>query len=714
MRPRWTLGQIFYLSLLALTLLLTILFYLLLDGSRRSILESSERLREAHSKRIAGEVESYLNQAQRSVEQIENAIHQGACHADRPANIEACLFTQILNNPNLAEATITHGTAKGYDGEGALVLAPEDRWQVSLFRERVDDRAAIQVRTTALGHDHFVSEVHAPNSPTANRHEENVADPTQHLTFSTPASEANAGELLWSDLSFTELDARLPEKRRRVVVTVMKAINDNNNRFLGVLRIGLLTEQLDGVMAKESAENAPHQIFICDSDGRLITRVHRDDRLVEDADEALRVASKHLPPEVQAALRHPSLGRVNADRLSTSGELTAGGRRFFVSFRGLPDTQGWRIGIVVPQDHYLGTLNSIRNRLIVASLLLMAAILIGGTITIRIIRRGLNQIGGETARMRRFEFSASKEESPFRDVDAVLESLERAKTAVRAMGKYVPIDLVRQLYEANTEPTLGGELRDVSLMFTDIKEFTTLAEQLSADELARILGRYLEVMTDAIQANSGTVDKYIGDAVMVIWNAPAPCDDHAVKACQAALACIAATETLFASPEWSGRPRLVTRFGLHRDEVMVGHFGAPDRMSFTALGDGVNLASRLEGLNKQYGTTILVSETIASAATSTFDFRFLDRVAVKGKSNGIDVYELLGVKGAIDSTRLTTARTYESALRAYFARDFRGAITLREGQLDDAPSALLTERCRSMIEHPPGKEWNGIYVSEVK
>jgi adenylate cyclase len=243
--------------------------------------------------------------------------------------------------------------------------------------------------------------------------------------------------------------------------------------------------------------------------------------------------------------------------------------------------------------------------------------------------------------MRDFDFAPEPVAAPFRDVREVMGGLERAKTAMRALGKYVPVDLVRLLYASGREPSLGGELRDVTIMFTDIKDFTTLAEGLSPDELARRLGLYLEAMTRAVHESRGTVDKYIGDAVMALWNAPTACPDHAAWACRAALACRRATADLFASPAWEGPP-MATRFGLHRDTVMVGHFGAPDRLSYTALGDGVNVASRLEGLNKQYGTTIIVSDGVREAAGAGFHFRELDTVAVKGRRGSLRIHELLG------------------------------------------------------------------------
>src|SRR5262249_39193956 len=157
---------------------------------------------------------------------------------------------------------------------------------------------------------------------------------------------------------------------------------------------------------------------------------------------------------------------------------------------------------------------------------------------------------------------------------------------------------------------LGGEMAVVTLMFTDIEGFTTLSEKLAPDELANKLGLYLETMTDAVHGTSGTIDKYIGDAVMAIWNVPEPVDAHPRAACRAALAGIETTGALYASDSWGGLPALVTRFGIHSDRVMVGHFGAPARLSYTALGDGVNLAARLEPLCKQYGIILMASEAV--------------------------------------------------------------------------------------------------------
>jgi adenylate cyclase len=313
--------------------------------------------------------------------------------------------------------------------------------------------------------------------------------------------------------------------------------------------------------------------------------------------------------------------------------------------------------------------------------------------------------------MRDFDFAPSPALSPFGDVKGVMEDLEQAKTALRAMGKYVPIGLVRQLYSTRQEPMLGGELRDLTILFTDVQDFTTLSERLAPDVLARALGRYFEVMTTSIHATGGTVDKYIGDAVMALWNAPEPRPDHAVHACEAALSCLEATRALMTGPDWEGLPVFRTRFGLHRQEVMVGHFGAPDRISYTALGDGVNLASRLEGLNKAYGTTILVSQAVRESVGGAFSFRLVDVVAVKGKSQGVRVSELLG-RGAVAPSEEVSR--YEQAFAAYEQRRFAEALELLKSQIDDPPSRVLAERCRLFLEAPPPQDWEGIHLSHEK
>lgn len=722
MRRRLTLARVFYLSIAGLIVLLGGLLYVLRDGSRRAIAESAARLRESASGREGRLIESYLGQAKTTVDQLRARLQSGACPASEPADVESCLYAAAAANHDLAEVTFTHAIRLGFAHDGSPRLAPEGRWQVSVYRDRVGPGAKLCTRRSEPTQGRFVGRVRcrdparvllpASGGTTQVRVPE---DPTTLPTFYTPASKAHSGQLLHSDLSYFDLDRALPPAKRRVVVTALEAIEGSDGSLLGVVQVGLLAQEIDAEIAAINRHlPGPYRIFVCDASGRFVTKLAPGDPIELSHGEDLRVVPRRVPRAIQLAVASPALRRTVHDAAPADGRFELAGRPYAVEFRPLPHTQGWFVGVVGPEDYYLSGLRHTVGRLLWLTIAVVVIILVGGVLTLRAVRGGLSRITRETDRMHAFDFAPSPTATPFGDVAAVLGSVEQAKTAMRAMRKYVPVEVVRYFYESNHEPTLGGRLEDVSLMFSDIRDFTTLSETLAPDRLARLLGHYLGAMTEAVHEADGTVDKYVGDAVMALWNAPRTSADHPVHACRAALACIARTDALFASPAWEGLPPLVTRFGIHRAQVMVGHFGAPDRFSFTAIGDGVNLAARLEGLNKQYGTTILVSSAIEREAREAFAFRRIDRVAVKGKSVGVEVYELLGELGQVAPAKLTAARRYEAALDAYFARDFERARDMLGDAGDDGPSRVLAERCRVLRNTPPPADWDGTYLAKEK
>ncbi|MGA7118990.1 MAG: adenylate/guanylate cyclase domain-containing protein, partial [Polyangiaceae bacterium] len=535
-------------------------------------------------------------------------------------------------------------------------------------------------------------------------------DPTAHPTFRTPATRDSYGSAIWSDLSFSELDSSLPAADRRVVVTVQKAVEDVPGHFAGVLRVGLLTQRIDEL--PRLVTNASQRVFLCDPEGRLVARLDPRDRL-EPVGDDLRVASVGMRPEVAAALSSTALRELSEERPERDARLVVGGATYLATFRALENSQGWVVGVVVPEAYYTRDLRALRSRFFAALVVLTAAVLTAGGLMLGRLRSSLARVVEATGRMRGFDFSATPVDASLREMEEVLDGMERAKTSMRALVKYVPIDLVRELFQSNREPELGGELIEISLLFSDIEGFTGLSERLAPRALAQALGHYLAAMTAGIRSTGGTVDKFIGDSVMAFWNAPTRCPDHARRACRAALTCMQLTRELYGSPLWTGLAPLFTRFGLHRATVMVGNFGAPERLSYTALGDGVNLASRLEGLCKQYGVAALASEAIVTETGDEFAFRFIDRVAVKGKAEAVRVYELLGAR-AESADALERAAVYERALEAYFARDFSGALLELGALRDDHASRVLAARCTALLAHPPPPDWNGVYVATAK
>jgi adenylate cyclase len=720
MKARLTLAHWFVLTTLALAALVVVTFTVLLDSSRRTILARSDEQRDAAALSVGRKLSSDLRVGTSTLADVVRAAQFGLVKLDDPDSVEARLFSELLEHPTLSDLTLTHADRRGYDKDGEAVLAPGDRWQITVYRRSAGGDGPILTRKTVAEGGHFVDYVRDRqpggallSAPLLRQGES--ADPTRHDTFEVPARKDEEGKAVWSDLSWSQIDARLPESQRRVVVTVMQAVEDAPGHFAGVLRAGLYTQTVDDLPRQgKSSPNDPATIFICDTSGRLITRLDPRDPLRPMGND-LRIAPVNPGPVVSAALALPALKEISPEpkKRLRSDRVTVGGVPYLVTFRSLPDSQDWVAAVVVPEEHYTRDLSSLRDRIGLALIATIVLVFAGGGFALLLIRRALGRMEATTARMRRFDFSPSPTNAPFRDVAEVMDGLERAKTSVRALGKYVPVDLVRELYEHNREPQLGGELVEISLVFSDIEGFTSLSERLTPDALAVALGRYLEAMTAGVRSTQGTVDKFIGDSVMAFWNAPSRLPDHARRAALAVLACQRATRELYASPAWKGLPPLFTRFGLHTARVMVGHFGAPERLSYTALGDGVNLASRLEGLCKQYGIGVLASEATVAAAGDDLAFRLVDRVAVKGKEEAVRVYELLGTRAECTDA-LARAAPYERALDAYFARRFDEALGVLRSREDDPPSRVLAERCKAMLAHPPPPDWNGVYVAASK
>jgi adenylate cyclase len=230
--------------------------------------------------------------------------------------------------------------------------------------------------------------------------------------------------------------------------------------------------------------------------------------------------------------------------------------------------------------------------------------------------------------------------SRVREVNDLGVTLYVAHRAVWSFAHFVPKEIVKGVISNSISTELGGTRQEITVLFTDVRGFTTIAEAADPDTLMRQTSRYFTALTDAFLAEGGTVDKFIGDAVMVFWNAPHPQPDHAARACRAALAGKRASEALNAEFAAEGLPLFFTRFGIHSGEAVIGNLGSSERMNYTALGNTVNLASRLEGLNKDYGTSILVSEAVRARVCEEFHLRELGAVVAKGMGKATHVYEL--------------------------------------------------------------------------
>jgi adenylate cyclase len=313
------------------------------------------------------------------------------------------------------------------------------------------------------------------------------------------------------------------------------------------------------------------------------------------------------------------------------------------------------------------------------------------------------------------------------EVARLAGSMRSMKATLRSFGQYVPKDLVRRLAATGGVAKLGGERRVVTVMFTDIVGFTTLTDGMDAGHLMRLMSTYFEGAVQSLMADCATIDKFIGDAVMALWNAPTQNHAHAAHACRAALRCQRLCEGLERDFMARGWPGLSTRFGLNTGEVAVGNFGGSDRMAYTALGATVNMASRLEALNRHYGTTILVTSATRAAAGSGFVFRRVDRVMPKGRLEPTDIHELLGVARAdeprdvplvVGADRIAQAAAWDGMVATYLDGRFEEAAR-RLGELDavadgSALYSLYLTRIRAFRQQPPAADWNGVVAYQEK
>ena len=361
------------------------------------------------------------------------------------------------------------------------------------------------------------------------------------------------------------------------------------------------------------------------------------------------------------------------------------------------------MAVVAPVDEFFASILSERRRLFAATLGFVAMMVPIVFLIGSLLSRSLRDLAGETDRIQRFEpSSAPPVRSVIREIDDLGRSVSTMRTVTETFSHFVPRRLVEKLIETGTPLQLGGTRREVTLLFSDVVNFTEITEKADPAQVMKYTSRYFAAMSREIMAHAGTVDKYIGDAIMAIWNAPADDPDHAANACAAALALQRANDRLNAEFEREGWPAYLTRIGLHSGEAVVGNIGSEDRMNYTALGATVNLAARLEGLNKNYGTLILVSSALKQRAGPGFCFRSVDRIKPKGFAETFDIYELRGDKASAGADEREFCREWE----AVYAAICNGPSAVAEAELDlflaKYPQDGVAGYQRSIYKHEAG------------
>lgn len=406
-----------------------------------------------------------------------------------------------------------------------------------------------------------------------------------------------------------------------------------------ILGLDILLTELDALLEAQRASPSM-ELFLFDSQGVLVAHPNGG---------ALREAARQTAPD-----RLPRLADLGEPRLTQllhlygeKGEsedlIELEGRLHLVRF----ESAGRRLGDLVltmayPYDEIVGPADSIRTQMRLGGFLALAVGFLFVFLAARQVARPLRRVTADMARAVRFDFAgAETSTSPVREIRELSHTLVTLKGALRSFARYVPDQLVRNLLSNRVVPALGGQRQAITVLFSDIQGFTAMAEAMEPEALTEKVSRYFSTLGAAVLTNEGTIDKYIGDAMMAFWNAPSPQPDHVQRACRAALAAAAAIEALNRAFGAESTAAMPTRFGLHTGEAVVGNIGSVDRMNYTALGHTVNLAARTEGLNKLFGTTILATQAIVDAAGEDFVFRYVGEAVPQGASGPVRFHELI-------------------------------------------------------------------------
>lgn len=293
------------------------------------------------------------------------------------------------------------------------------------------------------------------------------------------------------------------------------------------------------------------------------------------------------------------------------------------------------------------------------------------------------------------------------ELSSLSSAIKNLATTISAFTSYIPRDLVNDLLSTGKPIEIGGESRYLTILFTDLKDFSSLSESTPTRDLLRRVSSYFELMTHAIKEENGTVDKFIGDAVMAFWGAPLLDERHAYHACVAAIKSQRRMQKLNAQLSAEGKPPLHVRIGIHSDAVLVGNIGSVERLSYTVMGDGVNIASRLEGVNKEYGTQICVSHSVFKEAGERLWLRPIDQITVKGRKGELIIYEMLGTRDGSEETQASETQQQvcllsEKAFGLFMSRQYgeATAVYLQILELDehDPVARVMLRKCGEQLD----------------
>ncbi|HMV41986.1 MAG TPA: adenylate/guanylate cyclase domain-containing protein [Leptospiraceae bacterium] len=679
-------------------------------GSKNSVRFLVDNLVEKASEHVIDKTVNYLDVAVVNTELNENLMNTGLVKIRKTRILEKYFQGVVETNPQLL--SMFYG-----DEEGNFIMAKEMP-DHSFSIQRIIRRG----RKTKIIWEHQKEEWYEKEQfsnkivPT----EEAFNPKTRPWYTEALASKTHA----WTDVYVFFND-------RKPGITCSRAVYDKTGRFIGVIGIDISILELSEFLSNlKVGKNG--KAFLIDAKNQIVAIPSSDPKDLE------KIMQEETSPEGKKSIKLLTADKIDNPLISSSFKFyeenkdkpKEDGINFFeYSFKGIDyianyrsfkkDDIEWKIAIVVPENDFMYIVHRNNKIILIISIVLVAFAVLFEIQFSQKLSKPLSLLSEEMRKIQNFDLTSEIQVGSFLlEVDNMAQSFTKMRTGLRSFKKYVPDELVRELIALNKEAILEGERRNMTIYFSDIAGFTSISEKLQPEELVEQLSQYLGSASKIITEHHGTLDKYIGDAIMAFWGAPTPIEDHALQACLSALEHKRVLKLANKELERLGKEPFNDRIGIHTGEVIVGNMGSENRLNYTVIGDNVNLASRLESINKYYGTEIIISESTYELVQDFVEVRILDLVAVKGKHNAIQIYELVCEKEETSLEIHKFILTFNEGVYQYRNRNFSDALKLFQETLriksSDLASRVYIERCENYIQNPPPENWNGVYESKSK
>ncbi|KTD59744.1 adenylate cyclase [Legionella sainthelensi] len=623
--------------------------------------------------------QAYLDPLNHNLIEIRNAIRSDIINSNKEGLFEQFLFDTIQDNPEIF--MIHYGAANG-----------------DFFDINRKEKRGLQLIHTVNSKPPFVNIRYELDQQGKIIKKESITIPYDPRNRPWYQEVVRYKKPIWTNTYKFYLFGKRPG------VAVAAPVYDKNNNLKGVIAIALTTTDLQQFIRElELTKNT--MIFVINNESNVIA--FRDPQTSEN------ILGKKLNPDLLKKLNISST-ILNERFHSKIQSYVYEDQRYFFSYQPIINKLGiepWHILIVTPESDVIKPLKNLSKGYI----LLTIVVLFFGTLLVRIISQKISnpiiQLAEESKKITMFHL---KSKSPLKTIIKEISYLDKALSTLRSsltsFQRYVPHSLVKKLVHTGQIAQVGGQNQIITILFSDIKNFTTISESTSPQKLMTYLSDYFQSMTEAVIQHEGTLDKYIGDAVMAIWNAPSKDVEHAFHACETARVMLERLQILNQKHKNDGFPEFKIRIGIHTGEAIVGNVGSEDRLSYTALGDTVNLASRLESISKNYNTQIIVSHATFNHVSDKFLFRFLDEVAVRGKQESIAIYELITTQniGSLEQHKQEFTKAFSLYQKGLWEKSIEAFMTLTPAYPGDQLASIYIERCR-LLAHTQPAHWDGVW-----